>query len=425
MTPLLRGALAVALTTYLVVPLAVEAKTIYLAPRSRDGTYLGELLNYKQTVQTASSDKIRWDDSTVYLDKSNVVLHFQSDERAPGYSYCIRYQFKTQGDDWTRRSGCYQWFDTELHTIKLLSAEEANRLEALTVHNFDVKGRGARWDGAGDPGRMLAHQETTYSFVSEAQLAAYGEILVAWDQEIQRERATARARVARARVVDGSQELMQRARETFDRSASDIVKCFHPTQKFSGSEVSSARSLGDDQARISGRLTMKGVLGYYYMNVDLYYDHARSKIRVVPGDSDTRAPANTNCGLRDWTSTGSVADTRQQAQQRFRNNVVTGAAGVAAVVLLSSEQARKRVFACTKKAAADGVIDSVAERALSAPAAQAIVSGALKQVYAEKAGVGDAARNAAAYALKQAIEKRDPDLARAIDVAEYLYCMVK
>lgn len=86
MPHLIRGALAVALTTYLVAPLAVEAKTIYLAPRSRDGTRLGELLNYNQTVQTASSDKISWNDRTIYLDKSDVVLHFQSDERAPGYS---------------------------------------------------------------------------------------------------------------------------------------------------------------------------------------------------------------------------------------------------------------------------------------------------------------------------------------------------
>ena len=139
-----------------------SADTVYESPSMTSA--LNELLAYNYMADNSADGTVFWWRNVVQRDGSPIRIYFQSENVAPGYSVCFRWEFVDDAGDWQPRHFCESWFDTKLHSREILTAEEAARIKTFTVENFDVNGNGSGWDGVGRPSGTLAHQKKWHRF---------------------------------------------------------------------------------------------------------------------------------------------------------------------------------------------------------------------------------------------------------------------
>ncbi len=144
-------------------PMTSLADTLYQAPQARKGTSLYSKLLYKLTLGTEDESTLKWDRASFSHDGSDIEAYFDSRRFASAYSVCLRAKlYDRTGSYIGRRYGCFDWFDTDQHSVTLVKASEARRVARIELHNFDVRGDGSSWDGYGRPSGTLSHQKNTY-----------------------------------------------------------------------------------------------------------------------------------------------------------------------------------------------------------------------------------------------------------------------
>lgn len=121
-----------------------------------------ESLLFKYTLDHAAGSAIDWS-STVVRDGSPIRLYFKSKHVAPGYVFCFRYEMADSTGAWSGRHLCNEWYDQDVHSVQVLTAAEAEWLQSMTVHTYDVAGH-ASWNGQGDPPSMISHESKTFHF---------------------------------------------------------------------------------------------------------------------------------------------------------------------------------------------------------------------------------------------------------------------
>ncbi len=138
---------------------------LFRAKEMKEGSSVFEKLLYRVQVDHESGKTVPWGSRDVELDGSRIMLYFKSVHLATGYRVCFRWGFfKEDGKKEGHRYGCFKWFDQKIHSLAILSPEEAERIGTFVLHSYDVRGEGD-WDGSGDPPGLLAHEYASYSFV--------------------------------------------------------------------------------------------------------------------------------------------------------------------------------------------------------------------------------------------------------------------
>jgi hypothetical protein len=206
-----------------------------------------------------------------------------------------------------------------------------------------------------------------------------------------------------------------------DGNARRILGCFHPSQKSRAVAIHSA-VFNKPLRTIHATLFMEGYTGSYYMHVTVDLDFATQRMRVTPTGEDTMWPANPNCALREWTAFDAVDAAADAARSDHRAEVAFGVS--AAIALLTRSDAERRAPSCLAKALLDEAVDEAVESTLSSSAQRAVVSGAIKQAYADAPSAGGIAKEALSYAVVAKVREYSPRLAAALDVASLASCLM-
>jgi len=201
-----------------------------------------------------------------------------------------------------------------------------------------------------------------------------------------------------------------------------ILHCFHPSQKSRGGAVHSVEFVKPLRT-IDATIFMEGYTGSYSMRVKVELDFATQRIRVTPKDENTKYDANPNCALREWTSFDVIDDAASAAKAEHQATVAFFV--VAAVALLSRDDAERRAPRCLAEAIAGKAVEEAVAEQFSGTIRQAIVSGAIKQIYDERPSVGGAAKEALSYALMEGVRTRNATIADAIEMASLASCLVR
>jgi hypothetical protein len=125
-------------------------------------TQLRESLLFKYTLDHAAGTQIDWSNNVI-RDGSPIRLYFKSKHVAPGYAFCFRYELTDAAGAWSGRHLCNEWYDQEVHSVQVLTAAEAEWLQSVTVHTYDVAGH-IDWNGHGDPPSMISHESKIFHF---------------------------------------------------------------------------------------------------------------------------------------------------------------------------------------------------------------------------------------------------------------------